>query len=154
MEQVKDETIQGRAQTVTKTTDSSDHPLDDTWRQTHATAVKKIGQAAHFSGQSARRRSDVSARSRGAGVQNSIQTNAKSGWRRYASEVTESRRMRLALLVGVCVTGHNGADGGESDAGHGRNGSGSPHHPRKHNTLLLEVQTKSRTIHHSKLIVI
>lgn len=50
---------------------------------------------------------------------------------------------KVTLLVGVCVTGHNGADGRESDAGHGCNSSSSPHHPTTNNTHLLRIQTKS-----------
>lgn len=46
------------------------------------------------------------------------------------------------LLVGVRITGHDGADGGESDAGHGCNSSGSPHHPATNNKHLLRTQTK------------
>ncbi len=46
------------------------------------------------------------------------------------------------MLVGVCVTGHNGADGGESDAGHGCNSSSGPHHPATNNTHILMIQTK------------
>lgn len=48
---------------------------------------------------------------------------------------------KLALLVGVSVTGHDGADGRESDAGHGCYGSGSPHHPTTSNTHQLRTQT-------------
>lgn len=45
----------------------------------------------------------------------------------------------LTLLVRVRITGHNGADGGERNAGHGSNGSSCPHHPTvtKHNTKIL-----------------
>lgn len=53
---------------------------------------------------------------------------------------------QLALLVGVGVTGHDGADGRESDAGHGCNGSSSPHHPTTSNTHQLKDTNNSTAV--------
>jgi len=47
----------------------------------------------------------------------------------------------LTLLVGFCIPGHDGADGGESDAGHCCKRSSRPHHPTTNNTAFVKGTT-------------
>lgn len=69
----------------------------------------------------------------------------------FRSQKIWKQKVKLTLLVRICITGHDSADGREGDAGHGRHGSSCPHHPAvgvKEKTLLFHVhQINTNPLH-------
>lgn len=137
MEQIEDKPVESRAQTVTKAPDSSDHALDHTWAKRQGTGCQLETSGAEYISLF---QSQFSSRSGGGDI--SAGQNSELVDDATINDVNLAKTVgpKLALLVWVGVTGHDGADGRKGDAGHCCHGSGSPHHPTTNDRHQLKVE--------------